>query len=124
MRGCNKGGNASRRPLGYGHDAHAAIIAMAMSRPPTDLDAILESIRQRIADPSAVPPPPAPPPVTIGARAARIIDAPVVAAGNVSVEALVTAVLEPLLHQWLDANMPEIAERVAMAEIRRLTGQA
>ena len=101
---------------------------MEMSRPPTDLDAILESIRQRIVDPSALsskappemPPSPPAPPV---ARAGRLLDAPVVDASGVTVEALVTAVLEPLLRQWLDANMPEIAERVAQAEILRLTGQ-
>jgi cell pole-organizing protein PopZ len=36
---------------------------------------------------------------------------------------LFTAVLEPMLRQWLDANLPEICERIAQAEIRRLTGQ-
>lgn len=92
-----------------------------MSRPPTDLDAILESIRQRMVDPSAVPPPPRSAPTPVAARTERLVSAPVVAAGGVSVEALVTAVLEPLLQAWLDANMPEIAERVARDEIRRLT---
>jgi hypothetical protein len=95
-----------------------------MSRQPTDLDAILESIRQRMVDPEAAPAPPpqssAPAPAP---RPDRLVAAPVVAAGGVSVEALVTAVLEPLLREWIDANMPEIAERVAQAEIRRLTGQ-
>ena len=93
-----------------------------MSRPPTDLDAILESIRQRVIDPSAVPPPPRSVPTPVAARPERLVQAPVVAAGGISVEALVTAVLEPLLRDWLDANMPEIAERVARDEIRRLTG--
>ena len=93
-----------------------------MSRPPTDLDAILESIRQRVTDPSAVPPAPtAWPP--LAARPERLVAAPVVTAGGVTVDALVTAVLEPLLREWLDANMPEIAERVARAEIRRLHGE-
>ena len=95
---------------------------MSMSRPPTDLDAILESIRQRIADPAA-PAAPLPPPGLPAPRPARLVDGPVIANGGVTVEALVTAVLEPLLRDWLDANMPEIAERVAQAEIRRLTGQ-
>ena len=40
-----------------------------------------------------------------------------------TVEALFTALLEPMLRQWIDANLPEICERVAQAEIRRLTGQ-
>ena len=93
-----------------------------MSRPPTDLDAILESIRQRIADPAA-PAAPLPPPGPPAPRPAQLVDAPVIANGGVTVEALVTAVLEPLLRDWLDANMPEIAERVAQAEISRLTGQ-
>jgi hypothetical protein len=96
-----------------------------MSRQPTDLDAILESIRQRMVDPEAapVPPPQSSAPSPPAPRPDRLVAAPVVAAGGVSVEALVTAVLEPLLREWIDANMPEIAERVAQAEIRRLTGQ-
>ncbi len=94
-----------------------------MSRPPTDLDAILESIRQRIVDPDATPAPLPSAPAPVAPRPQRLVEAPLLAAGGVSVEALVTAVLEPLLREWLDANMPEIAERVARAEIQRLTGR-
>ena len=92
-----------------------------MSREPADLDAILESIRSRVAgEVAAAPPPPLP---ELPPKPARLLPAPVVAGGNVTVDALFTALLEPLLRQWLDAHLPEICERVAQAEIKRLTGQ-
>ena len=93
-----------------------------MSSTPTDLDAILESIRSRVtgevAGTVASPLPDLP------AKPARLLPAPVVDAAGTTVEALFTAVLEPMLRQWIDANLPEICERVAQQEIRRLTGQA
>jgi hypothetical protein len=92
-----------------------------MTAKPTDIDAILESIRTRVTGEVAatVAPPPALPP-----KPARLLPTPVVDATGVTVEALFTAVLEPMLRQWLDAHLPEICERIAQAEIRRLTGQA
>ena len=56
-------------------------------------------------------------------KPARMLPAPVVDATGVTVDALFTALLEPMLRQWIDANLPEICERVAQQEIRRLTGQ-
>ena len=93
--------------------------------PDVDFDAILESIRSRVAGEAVgaasppVPPtlPPLPP------KAARLLPEPVVGNGAVTVDALFRAVLEPMLQQWLDANLPEICERVAQSEIRRLTGR-
>lgn len=40
-----------------------------------------------------------------------------------TLEAVVRSMLEPQLKAWLDANLPELVERVALAEIRRLTGR-
>jgi hypothetical protein len=92
-----------------------------MSSTPTDLDAILESIRSRITDEvAAAAPPPLP---DLPAKPVRLVPAPVVDSTGVTIEALFTAILEPMLRQWLDANLPEICERAAQAEIKRLTGQ-
>lgn len=93
-----------------------------MSNAPTDLDAILESIRSRVTgEVTAATPQPLP---DLPGKPARLVPPPVVDAGGVTVEALFTAVLEPMLRQWLDANLPEICERAAQSEIKRLTGQS
>jgi cell pole-organizing protein PopZ len=42
---------------------------------------------------------------------------------GVTLEALMRSLLEPMLQAWLDAHLPELCERIAQAEIRRLTGQ-
>jgi hypothetical protein len=93
-----------------------------MSATPTDLDAILESIRARVTGDvaAALAPPPLP---DLPKKPAKLLASPVVDSRGTTVEALVTALLEPMLRQWIDANMPEICERIAQAEIRRLTGQ-
>lgn len=90
-----------------------------MSELPPNIDAILASIRSRMTDdapPSAAPvAEPAVPPIDIGAV--------VVEPGAMTIDALVRAMLEPMLKAWLDANMPEMVERLAQQEIRRLTGR-
>lgn len=93
---------------------------MSMTAKPDDFDAILESIRTRVSGDvtAALAPPPEPAP-----RPQRLLTTPVVDSTGITVEALFTAVLEPMLRQWLDAHLPEICERIAQAEIRRLTGQ-
>ena len=92
-----------------------------MSSEPADLDAILESIRSRVAgEVAATEPPPLP---ELPPKAKKLLPSPVVDATGTTIEALFTAILEPMLQQWLDAHLPEICERVAQAEIRRLTGQ-
>ena len=94
-----------------------------MSEPPTDFDAILESIRSRVTG-EAVQAFAAPSVPDLPKKPARLLPSPMVDSGGVTVEALFTALLEPMLRQWLDAHLPEICERIAQAEIRRLTGQA
>ncbi len=92
-----------------------------MSSEPTDFDAILESIRSRVTGEVTTA---APPPVSeLAPKAKKLLTAPVVDASGTTVEALFTAILEPMLRQWIDANLPEICERVAQQEIRRLTNQ-
>lgn len=48
--------------------------------------------------------------------------APAVASGDLSVNALAEAALRPMLKQWLDANLPQMVERLVAREIARITG--
>ena len=48
--------------------------------------------------------------------------APVAAGGELSVNALAEAALRPMLKQWLDANLPQMVERLVAREIARITG--
>lgn len=92
-----------------------------MSSDPTEFDAILESIRSRVTgEVAAAEPPPVP---ELPPKAKKLLQPPVVDASGTTVEALFTAILEPMLRQWIDANLPEICERIAQDEIRRLTNQ-
>ena len=102
-----------------------------MSEPPPNIDAILASIRSRMTEdgggrpeaPAASERPPAAGPITAGPMAAPApVAAPAVDGGQ-TLETLVRSMLEPMLQTWLDANMPEIVERLAQAEIKRLTGR-
>ncbi|GGI89568.1 hypothetical protein GCM10007973_27370 [Polymorphobacter multimanifer] len=96
-----------------------------MSELPPTIDAILESIRARVtgdgellpplaepAPPQPTPPPPSP------------VDDPgeVVLSSGITLDALMQKMLEPMLQSWLDARLPEIVERVARAEIKRIAG--
>lgn len=92
------------------------------SGPGGDLEAILESIRSRVTgepNDALVPPPVR----DLPPKPAQLLPTPVIESGGGTVDALFRAVLDPLLRQWMDANLPEICERVAQAEIRRLTGK-
>jgi hypothetical protein len=102
-----------------------------MSELPPNIDAILSSIRSRMnedaAGPADAPPPPPPiilaaPDVPLESLGAMEVAAP---AGTpaLTLDGLVRSLLEPMLKAWLDANMPEIVERMAQSEIKRLTGR-
>ena len=97
-----------------------------MSELPPNIDAILASIRSRMAEDGtvltppvaeALPAPPAPalPAIDPGATS--------LAGGDMTLDGLMRALLEPMLQRWLDANLPEIVEKLTQAEIRRLTGR-
>jgi Protein of unknown function (DUF2497) len=99
-----------------------------MSELPPNIDAILASIRSRMADDGTVPAPPvaqAQPAPAPPAPALPAIDpgATLLAGGDMTLDGLMRALLEPMLQNWLDANLPEIVEKIAQAEIRRLTGR-
>jgi cell pole-organizing protein PopZ len=44
--------------------------------------------------------------------------------GGPTIEDIVRAELRPLLKQWLDANLPNMVERLVRAEIERVVGRA
>lgn len=92
-----------------------------MSELPPNIDAILASIRSRMNDETPPPPPTVPaaePAVVVADLGAVVLDN-----GAMTLDTLIRALLEPMLKTWLDANMPEIVERLAQNEIKRLTGQ-
>jgi hypothetical protein len=91
-----------------------------MSELPPNIDAILASIRSRMNDETPPPPPPpvAEPPAVVADLGAVVLDN-----GAMTLDGLIRSLLEPMLKNWLDANMPEIVERLAQNEIKRLTGQ-
>ncbi len=81
------------------------------------MEAIIASIREGMKDEVALPADavePAP-------EAAAPPPPPAAPAGDPTLEALVRSALEPVLKAWLDAHLPEIVDRIARAEIARLT---
>lgn len=94
-----------------------------MTETPASLDAILASIRARVMSPDDGEtaemdmPPPAPPPVPL----AEVEVTP--SAASMTIDELLRSLLAPQIKAWLDANMPEIVEKLARDEIRRLTGK-
>lgn len=106
--------------------------------PALSIDAIMASIRAGVtggADTGAAAdadvPAVVPPRATPSSPAARTASAvrpsspgPAVSPPDgVTLEALVRAMLAPMLKEWLDAHLPEIVEAATHAEIRRLTGR-
>lgn len=47
----------------------------------------------------------------------------IVRSGETSLEGLVREMLRPMLAQWLDANLPDMVERMVKAEIARIAGK-
>ncbi|WP_340313547.1 DUF2497 domain-containing protein [Rhizorhabdus argentea] len=47
--------------------------------------------------------------------------APRPSGGDVTLDALVREMLQPLLSEWIDKNLPDMVERLVQAEIRRMT---
>jgi cell pole-organizing protein PopZ len=94
-----------------------------MSELPPNIDAILASIRSRMADEAPADAPPAP---AVVAEPAPLLPDPAqvsLSGGEMTLDGLMRGLLEPMLQRWLDANLPEIVEKIAQAEIRRLTGR-
>ena len=97
-----------------------------MSEPPPALDAILASIRARVMEPGNDDEGETPPPIAEKVTAPPVSLAQVTlppSSGGITLEELVRSMLAPQIKAWLDANMPEIVEKLAREEIRRLTGK-
>lgn len=96
-----------------------------MNEPPASIDAILASIRARVTGPDEAAPPPAPaaaePPVEPAVPLETVAVTPT--AATMTLDELIRSLLAPHVKAWLDANMPEIVEKLAREEIRRLTGK-
>ena len=97
---------------------------MAAMQP--SIDDILASIRARVIAPDAPPPsigiaPGADAPIAAGTP--EPLAPPSATLPGVTLEALVAAILTPLLREWLDAHLPEIVQAAAHAEIQRLTAR-
>ncbi len=91
---------------------------------PPDIDSILASIRSRMTDDGAPPVPPMADAPVSEVAAPTINPGPaLMTGGETTLDSLMRSLLEPMLQRWLDANLPEIVEKVAQAEIRRLTGR-
>ncbi|WP_156256634.1 DUF2497 domain-containing protein [Sandarakinorhabdus oryzae] len=97
-----------------------------MSEPPPALDAILASIRARVMEPESLeddaPPPAAPAPAAAPTVPLSDVVIPPTSAG-MTLDELMRSMLAPQIQAWLNANMPEIVEKLAREEIRRLTGK-
>jgi hypothetical protein len=95
-----------------------------MSELPIDIDSVLASIRSRMVEGGAPPAPPmADAPVPEAAAPAINPGPALMTGGETTLDSLMRSLLEPMLQRWLDANLPEIVEKVAQAEIKRLTGR-
>ena len=94
-----------------------------MTQQPASIDAILASIRARVTGPDDGPAPPPPP--EPAAEPAIPLDSVVVtpAAATMTLDELIRSLLAPQIKAWLDAHMPEIVEKLAREEIKRLTGK-
>lgn len=80
------------------------------------MEAIIAAIRDGMRGDGTLPPEPSDP------HEATPVAAPAAPpAGDLTLEALVRSALEPVLKAWLDANLPEIVDKAARAEIARLT---
>ena len=53
----------------------------------------------------------------------RLIVKPAIEGGD-TLEGLVREMLKPMLKDWLDANLPEVVERVVAQEVARISGRS
>ena len=72
-------------------------------------DRAAEAMRQSLAALAMLSDPPAKPQI--------------VRSGETSLEGMVREMMRPMLAQWLDANLPEIVERLVTDEIARIAGK-
>ena len=76
---------------------------------PLTNDAVRDTMRQNLAALSMLSEPSMPPQI--------------VRSGETSLEGLAREMLRPMLSEWLDANLPDMVERLVKAEIARIAGK-
>jgi hypothetical protein len=85
------------------------------------VDDILASIRARMTGEEPPPEPTEPPKAESETPVAPL--PPLPEPSETALAAATRQLLEPMLKAWLDANLPELVERLAREEIGRLTGK-
>lgn len=85
------------------------------AQPPQPVQRAVERLRRAEAE----MPQPAPRPVPRDLMPRT--PAPRPSGGDVTLDALVREMLQPLLSDWIDRNLPDMVERLVQAEIRRMT---
>lgn len=90
--------------------------AAAPVSPPAPVQRAVERLRQAEA---AMPDHPAPRPVPRDLLPRT--PAPRTTGGEVTLDALVREMLQPMLADWIERNLPDMVERLVQAEIRRMT---
>ena len=96
-----------------------------MTDNPASLDAILASIRARVMSPDDAPREEEDDgQLTLDSVQVPLGDVEVTpSAASMTLDELIRSMLSPHIQSWLDNNMPEIVEKLAREEIRRLTGK-
>jgi Protein of unknown function (DUF2497) len=98
-----------------------------MTEPPPALDVILASIRARVMDPAGEDQgeaPPQAPAVTAAPSPVSLAHVTLPSSSTgMTLDELMRSMLAPQIQAWLNANMPEIVEKLAREEIKRLTGK-
>jgi uncharacterized protein len=97
-----------------------------------DVLELTTAVEPEPARPVATPAPEAPPPLVspVAENASRnalsalssLVVKPDVA-GSDTLEGLVREMLRPMLKEWLDANLPEVVERLVAKEVARISGR-
>ncbi len=77
-------------------------------------------VPERKPEPLPAAPPPSPAAPAHAAPARSPSRSPAVYGGGPTLEDMVRDAIRPLVREWLDANLPELAERVLQSEIGRV----
>jgi uncharacterized protein len=96
--------------------------------PEQSMDEVLASIRRILTDDPVRAKPAPPPEPEVLELADPLPDMGTVAVAGYSgagqtIEDVVRAMLQPLLKEWLDANLPDIVAREVQAEVKRLASK-
>jgi cell pole-organizing protein PopZ len=102
---------------------HHGVTNVAMTDSPATLDAILASIRARVMSPGEDAEEEAPPVVETQPPVPLEDVEMTPSTASMTLDQLIRSLLASHVQAWLDANMPEIVEKLAREEIRRLTGK-